>query len=103
MTAGAVQFLSGVEWLAQESGLSANQVEKILYAPGSMPMTELRHAEALIGALERPEWFHDGTIVAIENPHASRTTIARVRSEGGCCGRRDQGFEPWSLTGDGSF
>jgi hypothetical protein len=71
--------IGALAWLAQESGLPEKTVETVVAARNRT--TELRVAEALVvGALQRPEAFQDGTLEVRPNPLASKAARAS------CCG-----------------
>lgn len=67
-----------LSWLAAETGVPLTQIENIRRK--RKPVTELRFADPIVMALERPEAFHDGTLRIRPNPTASRAARA------GCCG-----------------
>lgn len=86
--------IRGVAWLSTESGVPEDTIQRIvgLRSRG----TELRIADALTQALERPDLFHDGeppTLPIYPNPSAPRELRAA------CCG----GSTASSLNGSASF
>lgn len=73
-----VGMVSAVSWLAAETGVPESTIEKV--ARGRSKTTELRIADPLVQALDRPQAYHDGTLTIRPNPLAPRTVRAR------CCG-----------------
>lgn len=73
-----VTTVSAYEYLAQETQLGTRVIERI--AKNRSKLTELRVADALVTAIERPEVFVDGTLTVMENPFAKASERAK------CCG-----------------
>jgi hypothetical protein len=81
-----VSPVGAVTWLAAETrrqdpagrGIPEGTIQNIVR--GRHRLTELRTADALVTALERPEVFHDGTLRIRPNPSAP----AALRAS--CCG-----------------
>lgn len=65
--------------LAFHTGLRESDIKRVRN-PGRHPVTELRVADALVGAIGNPGMFHDGTLTVRPNPRAP----ADRRAE--CCG-----------------
>lgn len=72
------EFLSGMEWLAGESGLSEDALW--IVRRGRYRVTAFSTADRIVAALGHEEWFYDGTLTVIPNPNAPRA----LREE--CCG-----------------
>lgn len=70
-----------------EEGVPETTIRSVLKS--RWQTTELRTADLLIQAIERPDLFYDGTLTVIPNPNAS----AEARAE--CCG----GSSPESMNG----
>lgn len=73
-----VSHVSAVGWLAAETGLAEGTIQNIV--GGRVPTTELRIADRLVTALERPDLWHDGTLTIRPNPSATR------EAQRLCCG-----------------
>lgn len=73
-----VTFVGGTEWLVMEAGVSRDKIQSITQR--RQPVTELHIADALVGAIGRPEVFHDGTLQVMPNPRAARA------ARDSCCG-----------------
>ena len=71
--------IGAVSWLAMETGLPKRTIQRIV--AGTRKTTELHVAEALVNALEQPQWFHDGTLNIRPNPRARA-------AERACCGHQ---------------
>lgn len=77
--------VGALDWLALESGVPKHVIAKIAtrdrfgHPKPRTPRTELRVADALINAMERPELFHDGTLEVRPNP------IATAKAQALCC------------------
>lgn len=61
-------------------GVPKETIRALLAKGRRSPYTELRTADLLVAAIERPEVFHDGTLAVEPNPSAS------VEARASCCG-----------------
>lgn len=68
--------LTAVESLTASSGLTASQIDGIRRK--RTRYTELRVADPLVAAMNRPEAFYDGSLPVIANPKASASTRASL-------------------------
>jgi hypothetical protein len=73
-----VSPIGAVSWLAQETDLPKRTIQRVV--AGTRRTTELRVADALVQAIERPDLFHDGTLRIRPNPRAP------ARQRASCCG-----------------
>ena len=76
-------YLGAVTWLAAETRrlgapLSRDRIESVM--KGTTRTTELRVADAIVQAIDRPFAFHDGTLEIQPNPRAKAAAQAQ------CCG-----------------
>lgn len=85
--------VSAVDYLAREAAVTAGQVERIIWSARRYPRTELRVADALLAAIERPDLLRELPV----EPNPMATATARAE----CCSGSTPppAFEPWSLTG----
>lgn len=70
--------VGAIRWLAGETGLSMDTIEAVVKVRNQT--TQLRVADAIVTALERPELFHDGTLTIRPNPSGGRP------AREACCG-----------------
>lgn len=78
--------VGAIRWLASETrekdmlgvGVPEKTIARVV--AGRSRTTSLSIADAIVSALERPEWYHDGTITILPNPSAPRAARAA------CCG-----------------
>lgn len=79
------------EWLEYQTGCQGFPVSRdrirLITRTSAPKTTELRVADALVGAIGRPELFHDGTLEVEVNP---RATLSAQRECERCGGRRRQ-------------
>lgn len=72
------EFVSGIQWLISETGLSEDVIWSV--RRGRYSTTAMSTADAIVEALGHPEWFYDGTLTVRPNPKGP----AALRAE--CCG-----------------
>lgn len=79
-TVAAITILQERTQLADPAGVGVPKptIEGVVYK--RWRMTELRTADMLVAAIERPEAFYDGTLEIVPNPNASR------EARDACCG-----------------
>lgn len=93
---GARLLASGAEALSEKTRelggtyVPLGTIHKVLRA--EYPRTELRVADSLVAAIERPDAFHDGTLNIYPNPKAT------LAARSACC----SGSDLDSLTGTAS-
>lgn len=92
-TEGSLQAaaIGAVAWLSIETGIPVKTIQNITNTTSSRSkFTELRIADALLMAIDKPHLLHNGTI----------TVRPRYRSERArslCCGAAPRAFPEWTL------
>lgn len=78
-----VEFVSAVDWLADRTGISAEEIRNVRRARGRL--TELRLADPLLAAIGRPDVLSAPTGAQPELPIQANPAATR-RAQQACCG-----------------
>lgn len=77
---GAVSYIAEATKQSDPDGRGVPEKTIQNLVAARFPVTELRIADAVVSAIDRPHLFHDGTLEIRQNPLASRKSLAT------CCG-----------------